>query len=376
MFAYRQQKAYHLHNCGVNGQDRRQVRRSAVPQKMRSMLPATTGIRAEQMDGNDCLMKILVTLVSGIGNSILFGPTLKALREGFPDARIDAFAYLPQFAAPFIHGHLIDRFFYYEGLGAISALRREKYDISICAFPSKRTVYNAFALIVGAKKRVTHSYASGGFATMNWLQNVRVPADQTLHDVDQNLNLLESLGIAKPTHPDLFFFVPEESDRAADEFLVARSLVGKHLVGAHPGAGPLSWKRAPLDEFLKWIGSVRTDDSEVIVFGGPEEKQCKEELRNALGERAHIFEGRLHNAAALIRKCNVFVTNDTGLMHIASTSRSTRVIALFNGTNPIRTRPYTKNSETVVLKEDTLKYPFARMAPRGGGKFSIGRPRG
>jgi ADP-heptose:LPS heptosyltransferase len=45
--------------------------------------------------------KILIILASGIGNSILFGPTLKALRKNKPDAQIDIFAYKKAFAEPF-----------------------------------------------------------------------------------------------------------------------------------------------------------------------------------------------------------------------------------------------------------------------------------
>ena len=320
-------------------------------------------------------VKILVILASGIGNSILFGPTLKAIKEGIPDSEVHVFAYFPVLAGPFLHGKLVDRFFYYEGLGTARVLRKEKYDVSICAFPSKRLVFNALSLLVGAGKRITHSYESGGFLTLNWLQNARVRADESLHDVEQNLNLLPMLGLEKPASPRVFFSIPEESNRSTERYLSDQGLVGRHLVGVHPGAGSLLWKRAPLDEFLKWIARERTPDSEIIIFGGPEEEQVKEELREALGEHVRLFNGSLHDTAALIHKCNTFVTNDTGLMHIASTSASTRVVALFNGTNPCRTRPYTQNSETVVLSETILKYPFLSMAPKGGGRFSIRRRR-
>jgi heptosyltransferase-2 len=320
-------------------------------------------------------MKILVILASGIGNSILFGPALRAIREKDSSWEIHAFAYLPAFASPFIYSDLVDRFIHYEGIATSLALRKEKYDVSICAFPSKRPIYNVLSYIVGAEKRITHSYRSGGVMSMNWLQNARVPADEALHDVEQNLNLLSRLGIEKPTAPQVFFSIPEESNKAAQDFLSGRGLVGRHLVGAHPGAGALSWKRAPISEFLKRIEQERTANSEIIIFGGAEERQEKEELRDALGERAQIFEGSLHDTAALIRRCNAFVTNDTGLMHIASTSSATRVVALFNGTNPRRTRPCTQNSEIVVLKETILKYPFSSMSPKGGGRLSIRRPR-
>jgi ADP-heptose:LPS heptosyltransferase len=322
---------------------------------------------AVDREGDHQAVKILVILASGIGNTILFGPTLKALREGMPDARIDVFAYKPSFAEPFRAGRLVDSVVPFEGAGTLRRLRRERYDVSICAFPSNRWQFNVFAFLAGARKRITHSYRVGRMTTLGFLQNCRIPADENLHDVDQNLALLSALGIERPAKPLPFFSLSDESKRKAGEFLRENRLQDRRLVGVHAGGGPIEWKRVPIDRFIEQINSRIADDSTVIVFGGPEEGELKQEIKRALSCPCVIFDGPLAETAALIHACAVFITNDSGLMHIAAVSPDVQIIALFNGTNPGRTRPCSDNSEVVMLAENRLQYPFRSTSPTPRG---------
>lgn len=303
-------------------------------------------------------MKILVILASGIGNSILFGPALRDIRKHLPDSRIDVFAYRQAFGEPFRESDFVDSTIAFVGLSTIWRLRRARYDISITAFPSNRWQFNVLAFLVGARKRITHSYKVGRLRTVSFLQNVRIPVDETIHDVDQNLNLLQGMGITPSGDKSVLFHVSEEHEKYSEEFLQKNGLIGRHLIGVHPGAGPLAYKKAPLEKFLEMIAVNVTDNSSVLIFGGPEEQEIKENLKCLLDRPSCLVEANLKNTAALIRRCDLFISNDTGLMHIATTSRKTRVIALFKKTNPTRTRPYTENAEVVVLEENEMKYPF------------------
>lgn len=316
-------------------------------------------------------MKILVILASGIGNSILFGPTLKALREGIPRARLDVFAYKSSFAEPFRAGSLVDNIIPFEGGRTLRRLRGERYDVSICAFPSNRRQFNAFAFLAGARKRITHSYRVGRITTLSFLQNCGIPADDRLHDVEQNLALLSALDIGKPEHPCPFFAISDASRKKAEEFLRGNGLQDRRLVGLHAGGGPMEWKRAPIDRFVEQINKRITDDSTVIIFGGPEEAGLKLQVKAALSCPCVVFDGPLAETAALIHACKVFISNDSGLMHIAAVSPDVHVVALFNGTNPGRTRPYSDNSEVVMLAENRLRYPFRSTSPTPRGTACV-----
>jgi heptosyltransferase II len=313
-------------------------------------------------------MKILVILASGIGNSIMFSPVLSALRKKYPDARIDAFAYKSLFAEPFKGSELINHVYYYEkgysGIKTLLRLRRNKYDISITAFPSNKWHFNLFTFLVGAKKKLTHSYNFGKLRTLSFLQNHKTPAEENLHDVEQNLNLLKLLNMHVPKEKQLFFHTGEENEKWADDFIKKNNLEKKHLIGVHPGSGPLDYKRAPLEKFIELIKKQAKENSMILIFGGDEEEKIKKELQARI-KNSIFVSSNLKNTASLIRRCNLFITNDTGLMHIASTSKNTKVIAIFNGTNPIRTSPYTKNSEIITLRDNQLKYPFYSTVARG-----------
>ena len=143
-------------------------------------------------------MKILVILASGIGNSILFGPTLKEIRKNHPQARIDLFVTKKAFAEPFTQSNLINKVYSYNGVKTLIELRKQKYDTSITAFPSNRWQFNLFAFIVGAKLRITHAYKVGKIKTLSFLQNKKTLAkiingidegvDENLANIDKDLD--------------------------------------------------------------------------------------------------------------------------------------------------------------------------------------------
>src|SRR3989344_5606965 len=164
-------------------------------------------------------MKILIILASGIGNSILFSPTLKQLRKSLPNAQIDLFAYKPAFAEPFKGSNLSNNIINYQGPSTLLRLRKQHYDISITAFPSNKWQFNVFAFLVGAKQRITHSYKVGRISTLSFLQNRKILANENLHDVEQNLNLLKLLNIKAPKKRELFFQISKDNEKWANNFI-------------------------------------------------------------------------------------------------------------------------------------------------------------
>ena len=87
------------------------------------------------------MTKILIISGSGIGNSIMFGPALKALRRKFPSAKIDLYVYKKSFAEPFRDSSLIEDIYYNEGIKSIAKLRKNKYDLSITVCPNPSTIF-------------------------------------------------------------------------------------------------------------------------------------------------------------------------------------------------------------------------------------------
>ena len=103
----------------------------------------------------------------------------------------------------------------------------------------------------------------------------------------------------------------------------------KPITGVFLG-GRKSWgKRWPLSNFCQVITTLYRDGFNVVAFIGPEEKDLSEDLRNSLDANIPVIaEPSLRNFAAMISNCDLFVTGDSGPMHLAYTL-GTRTVAVF-----------------------------------------------
>lgn len=314
--------------------------------------------------------KILVICASGVGNTILFTPTLNAIRRARPKAKITLFVTNPIFAEPVKGSQLVDEIitFYDKSLlnkiRLIIKLRLKKYDCSITAFPSNKWQFNLLAFLIGAKKRISHSYKVGGIKTLSLLQNVKVPVNETLHDVDQNLNLLKPLKISSPQEKRLLFFLSEKEKESAEKFWRENNLNDNFVVGIHPGSGGIEQedKRWPLDKYIKLCNRlIKKEKAKILIFGGQGEEKLKNQIKNSVVKnQSFVINSSLKLAAALIQKCNLFIANDSGLMHIAA-AKGVKTIGIFGPTNYKRTAPYGENCYIVRKKfpcSPCLTYPF------------------
>lgn len=331
------------------------------------------------------MKKILIISASGMGCTIMFTPALRAIRNHFPDAHITFLGTNRSFVAPVVNCSFVDdiqvfdfakdSLFKINRLGprlkSIRNLRRQNFTASLTVFPSNKWYFNVFAWLVGAKKRITHRYQTADLGNLGFLQNIRIPADEKLHDVEQNLNLLKGLGIDPTTilNKDLFFHVPERDRGLAGDFLKYNRIPGKKLVGMHIGSSDdfaFVAKRWPTEKFAALADKIQDElNAQVLIFAGPSETEEVSKLRDLMKTKSHIVQQPLAVTAALIKECDLMVSNDSGLMHIAVAMR-TPVVAIFGPTNITRTKPYT-NKATVVTDpscNSLLKYPFTSTSAK------------
>ncbi|RJQ51106.1 MAG: glycosyltransferase family 9 protein [Desulfobacteraceae bacterium] len=127
--------------------------------------------------------------------------------------------------------------------------------------------------------------------------------------------------------------------RAADTIL--RFEGSGPIVGIHPGAGG-DFKQWPVENFGK-LGRMLADKNgcRLLIFGSSSEKELCSRLHAMIGGNAENLAGQtsVEELAALLSRCEVLISNDTGPMHLAS-SVGTRVIALFFSTHFAETGPY------------------------------------
>jgi heptosyltransferase-2 len=172
------------------------------------------------------------------------------------------------------------------------------------------------------------------------------------HEVDYYLNLLEHFGISGGRTPLCLLTTPEEENRGAA--LLAENGIGPDdmLLGINPGASYGSAKRWYPDRFAEVaLQLAGTWSAKVIIFGGPGETAIAGDIERHLDGTALNVAGKttVRELMALIKRCNFFITNDSGPMHIAA-AFGVPLAAIFGPTDHTATSPW--NSNSVVVRKD------------------------
>ena len=311
-------------------------------------------------------MKILILALSGIGDALMFTPALRLLRSELPDARIEALVMYKGVKDMYDRNPALDEVYYFDFLkeGPVRSLKflmglRNKYDVSINVYPSNRKEYNIINFLVGAGKRAGVKYLRKDLQNLGDLNNLRVTENDHTHNVQTNIKLVEKLlGKNFSEEPPLLFPLKMEDENFALNFFSSHNLTDTDLlVGFHPGSATLKnhIKRRWEPEKFSELGRRLIDDkgAKILIFGGPEENDLKKTIKNDINsENVWIIEsGNLAESAALMARCNVFVSNDSSLMHVAS-ALSLKVVAILGPTNPHYIHPWKTQHNVVRLNLD------------------------
>lgn len=321
----------------------------------------------KNMDYN--FKKILIIHPAGIGDLVAFSPVLKILKNNFPEAAIDVFVvYTPESKNILQEGKTVNRIFefnwpknnFLNKLKFFYQLRKEKYDLSITPTDLHPLKGKFFSILVGAKVRVGEERKEkkiknkkGLFYTHSSLlcENKK----KTENDID----LLRAIGlkIDYPL-PDPFVEIGFKDQEFANDFLIKNNFENKILIGLHPGSDKnQKFKRWPKEYFIELNRKILHNFPNVVifVFGGPAEKELCLEIKNESGRNVILISGwSLKQVAALIDRCKIFIASDTGLNHIASTTK-TNLISIFGPSYPQRTGPLDR--ENMYIFKEKCRHP-------------------
>jgi len=312
------------------------------------------------------MKKILIIALSGLGDALMFTPALKLLRKQLPDAQIDALVMFKGVKDIYERNPSINNIHYFNFIdeGAFASLKyllklRGKYNFSINVYPSNRKEYNIFNFIIGADKKAGVKYLRKDFQNLGFLNNIRITEDDSLHNVEENIKLVEVLSNTKfNDKPDLEFSLNENDFSFAKNYLQNININEDELViGFHPGSAEFKnhKKRRWEPEKFSALGKRIIDElqGKVLIFGGPEENDLKNEIKNNINsEGAFAVETKnLIETAATMNRCNVFVSNDSSLMHVASALKL-NVVAILGPTNPNYIHPWNTNHKIIRLNLD------------------------
>jgi len=309
--------------------------------------------------------RILVSGNNWLGDAVMSLPTLESLRAMEPGARISVLSrpsvaglyaglpYVDETIVPPARGKGKLRAW----LGLVRELRRRKFDAALILPRSFSSALAPFTARI--PRRI--GYAGDGRSPMLTDAVPRDPDLLRVHRVRYYHHLLTAFGTPPEPKPPALE-VPPEADRWAAEHLPE----GRRVVGINPGATYGEAKQWFPDRFIetgkrlakKWGASI-------VVVGGPAERELGDQVASEIGSRAVSLAGRtdLPQLAAAIRRCALFLTNDTGPMHVAD-AVGVPVVAVFGPTDWIATPPYGKR-HAIVRTEIECSPCLKRVCPLG-----------
>jgi len=330
--------------------------------------------------------KILVVAPNWIGDAVMSIPAMERLEEDFPSAEVTLLG-LPHIVQLFREHPVIDRTLEYHHKGGKKGLLSTVREIRQNDFSMAVLFPNSFrsAMMVrlaGVPLRAGYSRDGRGF-----LLNIPVRFEhriKRLHHIEYYLHLESVLSASFPhgertekTYPpdgpypttrsykDKWLHLSDKELEEARDILSSHHITSDDLIiGIHPGASYGSSKRwHPWRFALTARALIQQFKGKVIVFGGDTEVGIAEEIGKKAGVPLVSMAGKtsIRELMALIAHCRLFITNDSGPMHIAAAS-GVPVVAIFGSTDPSITGPI--GSGHVVIKKDIPCSPcFKRSCP-------------
>ena len=303
---------------------------------------------------SDKIKRILIRSTNWVGDAVLNTPAIRALRKNFPHARISILA-KPWVAPIFYYNTYVDHALEYDSEGEhggwlgkarlIKALRREKFDLAVLfqnAFEAALLAY-----LAGVPNRL--GYDTDGRRVLLTHPVPLEPRLKRVHEIDYYLGILHGVSLELDGR-ELTLAVTEQERKRANEILRSHSITRKDRVaGVNPGATYGSAKRWFPERYAALCDKLHeSHGAHIIIFGGSGEGATGRKVSESMKHRCVNLCGKttLREAIALIERCQLFITNDSGLMHVAS-ALDVPLVAIFGSTNPVTTGPSSVTSRIV-----------------------------
>ncbi|MBI5748260.1 MAG: lipopolysaccharide heptosyltransferase II [Nitrospinae bacterium] len=296
-------------------------------------------------------MKILIRCPNWIGDVMLSIPSISLVREIFPSAHISIL--IKSNLSPLFDGNpdineIIsfnpDLMSVTEKLKFYRGLKEKNFDLAILLTNSFESAL--FIYLAGIKERIGYNKDMRGiFLT----EKIPMPSRKypRMHQADFYLTLIEAFLEARGERREardkkLFFCIPEDIQKDVDEFWNEKGLSKKSpVIGMNIGASYGSAKRWFPERFAELADRIYSElKGEVILFGGSGDFNIEAEIKGRMQNKALSMVGKttLKSLAAMIKRCHLFITNDSGPMHIAA-AVGTPIVAIFGSTDPSETSP-------------------------------------
>jgi heptosyltransferase-2 len=298
--------------------------------------------------------KILIRAVNWLGDAVMTTPAIGTVREYFPNARITVLA-TPLVAELFSPHPCVDEVLVYDRKGRhrgllgrlrlAAELRTHRFELAIL-FPNS---FDAAFVAWLARVPLRLGYGTDG---RRMLLNLEVPPDVrplAEHQTRYYLACLNHWGIVAGVKPQYLQVTPEEALRCAATLLDKGIGPDDFVLGINPGATYGSAKRWYPERFAQVADELAERwHAKVIITGGRDEVAISRDISGLMKHSCLDVTGKttVRELMSLISRCNFFVTNDSGPMHIAA-AFDVPQIAVFGSTDHRTTYPFSEYAAIV-----------------------------
>lgn len=298
--------------------------------------------------------RILIRSSNWIGDAVMTTPAIRAIRLNFPGAEISILA-KPWVAPIYENNSHIDRILIcrsdgrhggFAGIFRLARdLRKEKFDLAFLLPNSFETAFVSF--LAGISMRAGYDTDCRKFFLTH---PVRLKSEyKRYHQIDYYLMILKQMGLRAFGTQQTLVASDAEKKVAWQRFQVFGVAGGSLLIGINPGAAFGTAKRWFPDRYAALARKLITSfNAHIAIFGSPGEKKLGEYITGKIGQRCVNLCGKttLREAISAISVCDLFITNDSGLMHVAA-ALDIPQIAVFGSTDSVATSPASPSSRII-----------------------------
>ena len=297
--------------------------------------------------------RVLLINSTALGDILFSTPAIRALKENFPDWRLDLLVN-PNYAALVKYNPHLENIIPFPGrnwrlVPLMRELKGSQYDLVIILHGN-----DPEATLLAWATDSPYIIGSGG-SPLNFVYSEKVERrDPFEHAIERRLNFVRPLG-ADTTDKRMELVLPSRELIRA-EVLIIRHFGGTPslLVALHPtGSGRYKWW--PLESYAA-LGNFlhETYGAAILIISGRRDRPEAEALADRLAGPTLVTGGRpLLEVAAFVKHCRLFVGNDSGPLHMAL-ALGVPSIALLGADHPRRIGPQTVDWGTYLYHKEEV----------------------
>ncbi|MBI5246160.1 MAG: glycosyltransferase family 9 protein [Elusimicrobia bacterium] len=295
-----------------------------VPRSASAMSSGDYGITGQASGARNAL----IMQSAFLGDSLLTLPLLRRLKEILPDAKLTVLT-LEKTAGVFRGTPWVDEILIDDKRGVhggptgpwkiADELKSRGFDLVVIPHRSFRSAL--IAKLAAIPRRIGFDSSAGSF-----LLTDTVPFSWLMHDLERNLSLTLPLGAgAAPAAGESRYVAPPPSSEK-----LAAMLPAGRLAGVHPGSAWATKRWLP-ERFVELCRRLKADGFTPVLVGGPDDKALGASIAKDCEALDLVGKTDLEDLKSLMGRMSVFVTNDSGPMHLAAAS-GVPVVAIFGAT--------------------------------------------